>query len=619
MVHSALILMDYADTQKFIIEINPAANGVADDAGNLWAGQIGLDANALVVGLTDDTAPTAPTIAPTSPVALDAVFTLTYNENVQLDATYEFLFEYEDGGNWFEFELLEADDISVVDNVVSLDPDRLFWAQTSTGTDQQFRLSIANGSIEDLAENAGPNIAPVVFTTVDNAAPLVTFDPADGDTGESTTVIPTITFSEAVMNLDGSVIDAFDLDTLVVFQMAGVDQPFSATIDGTAKIITVDVGTLEKGEDYTLGIKASFKDDAGNVVPTQEATFTTTPDPEPLPSYISFDPDETDPGDVTVIPVEQAINVIFEGELFRYTNDPATNNIAVDVDYLENVFTIVPAVDFTITIDDSGAPAQTIVTLTPDANLASETGYVVNVKDDMLQIGTGNTTPLGDGDFLGTEIYADNDYITEDVTEPTLDALVPVHNSTVGKSTTIKVDLSEKVKGGTGMIEIFQSNGVLAKEVDASTLSESDAAGIIEITSLSDLTTNLEYYVIIPDGAIVDLAGNEWEGITGEDDWTITVQDDVNPVASSFMPVGENTPIDTDLTIVFDRPVALGTTGFVAVYDADGIAIDLARVVDSPGDFTIDGTEVTIDIVGLAEENDVLCRSCCSYFCFCCR
>ena len=596
------VIAHWDDTQKFIIEINGGVvKDMATPTANTWDGQIGLDANAWVVGLMDDTKPAAPTVAPASPVDLDAVFTLTFNEDVQLTETASFLFEFDNGSGWQIFELVEAANVSVNGAVVSVDPERMFWAQADDGTDWNYRFTVAANSIKDLSDNVYDQAVEFLFVTIDNTAPVVTFDPDAGASSVDINVNPTIYFSEAVTLLDGSAIDAFDLDSLIYFHKGGVAQAFSAEIDAVAKLITVDVGTLDQGTAYTLGVKAKFMDDAENVIQAKEVTFTTSEE-DVDSEYVTFEPDAADDA-VTVIPVEQAIRVIFAGKLYTYTNDPATNNLAVTIDYLKDVFAITPAVDFTISIDN-WVDDETVIVLTPDKNLDSETSYEVMVYDDYLQIGTGNNTPLGDEDFTH-DVYAKNTYKTVDVSQPVVDALMPVHESTVGKSTTIAINFNEHVKAGTGMIKIFQFDGIMALEVDASTLVNGATDDIIEIASLSTLKTNMEYYVIIPEGAVTDLAGNKWEGITVEDEWTITVQDDVNPVITEFMPDTENTSVNTDLTIYFDRPVDLGE-GFVAIYDAEGIAADIVRTNDGAGMFTsnVDMTMYTIDIATLAEDTE---------------
>lgn len=590
-------VLAYTYPQDFIIEINGGVVEDVSDNANTWDGQIGLGANAWVVGILDADAPTLEEITPDldEPVALDAVFMLEFNEDVQLADEFEVLFESWDGSAWVVFELLEASSISVSGKVVTLNPTRAFWP-TEDAVDGQpatFRFTVAANSIEDLAGNPYAAEIQEEFVTVDNVVPEVTFNPEDGDDGVARGANLTITFKEAVVLLDGSVVDKFDLETLVYLNKGGVAVPHAATIN--AGVITiVPVENMDYEAEYIYGITAGLMDDAGNEIPAQEASFTVVSQTVEE-DYIVFDPDNGVEDESTIIPVDQAFRVIFNGQLYTYQGTLDENNIAVTVDYLEDVFVLTDEdeanVPFTVSIE-SWTATETVIVITPDDDLESETGYTLAVLDDYLQIGVGNAIPLdNDNNTSWThEVYESIEYFTVDVTEPEALVFVPEDGDTAGKSTTISIEFNEKVKAGTGEIKIYRWDGILQMTIDASGLENGTDDYIIEITDLTELETNTEYYVIIPAGAITDLAGNPWEGIDGEDDWSFIVKDDVVPVVTDITPVGDNTPVETKLRITFDRPVVLNNpdadgVGFIAVYDADGVAFQLIRINDGTANF----------------------------------
>jgi acyl-coenzyme A thioesterase PaaI-like protein len=81
------------------------------------------------------------------------------------------------------------------------------------------------------------------------------------------------------------------------------------------------------------------------------------------------------------------------------------------------------------------------------------------------------------------------------------------------------------------------------------------------------------------------LSGNAWEGVTEEDGWNFTISDVLAaPVVVNVSPVGGNAPVNSSLRITFDRPVELNDSGYVALYTAAGVAVELIRVND--GTFT---------------------------------
>src|SRR5690606_37819898 len=118
------------------------------------------------------------------------------------------------------------------------------------------------------------------------------------------------------------------------------------------------------------------------------------------------------------------------------------------------------------------------------------------------------------------------------------------------------------------------------------------------------------YFVIIPSGAVTDLSDNVWGGISDEDDWKFTISGDPSvPKVVSISPVGGNAPINSSLRIRFDVPVVLNDDkGFIALYTADGAALQLIRSTDGNVNelisYNADKTEVIVDIIPLEENTE---------------
>jgi large repetitive protein len=615
LILTSAIALTYPDNQKFVIEI---AGGVVEDgSGNTWDGIVGLGANAWTVGLADDTAPLFVGIDPDidntdGPVALNQVFTYKFNEPVRL--TDNFLIEVRaynyDGGpynpaNWDIYEVLEASNVTFSGNNAIINPTRDFLPRvdgTLSLVSRQYEIKILGNTFEDLSGNAYTPAITDVFYTVDNVAPVATFDPEDGEDEASVTAPLTITFSEAIKLLDGTVVDNYDLETMVYLTKDGEAVAHEATIDATAKIITITHANFEKGAEYTYGFTASFEDAAGNAVAADEATFTVVSDAV-IATYIDFDPDNGDATEPTVVPVDQAFRIIFSGELFTYSTVPSGNNIAVTPTYLHGATAGTGAitlkqgatnVPFTASIESRTAD-ETVIVVTPNSVLASETLYDLAVVANKLQLGVGNQTVLEDGES--------NDYMTEDSSAPTAVTFVPADGTTAPETGTLSVSFNEDVMAGTGTIEIRHEHGEVVLTIDAADLDIDD--NLVKITALSELEAGNEYFVLIPSGVITDLSGNAWAGIDDEDEWNFIVSETLAaPQIVNIAPVGGNAPVNTSLVITFDRPVVLnGTEGFVAIYTTNGVAVQLIRVNDGAGLFTFNGdnTVVTVDINDLAQ------------------
>jgi len=119
----------------------------------------------------------------------------------------------------------------------------------------------------------------------DYMAPTVTFSPANGATGVTISNNITITFSEAVRNIDNTVLtdsnsgDANGVGSLITLRLNntyGTNIAFYATIDTNKKVITIDpTNNLPHSQAVYVAIGATVEDSAGNPITAANATFTT--------------------------------------------------------------------------------------------------------------------------------------------------------------------------------------------------------------------------------------------------------------------------------------------------------------------------------------------------------
>jgi len=119
----------------------------------------------------------------------------------------------------------------------------------------------------------------------DNMAPTVTFSPANGATGVPISNNITIIFSEAVRNIDNTVLtdsnsgDANGVGSLITLRLNntyGTNIAFYATIDTNKTVITIDpTNNLPHSQAVYVVIGATVEDSAGNPITAANATFTT--------------------------------------------------------------------------------------------------------------------------------------------------------------------------------------------------------------------------------------------------------------------------------------------------------------------------------------------------------
>jgi hypothetical protein len=137
----------------------------------------------------------------------------------------------------------------------------------------------------------------VNITVPDTTAPTVTFSPANGDEDEAISDNITITFSEAVRNIDNTELTNSDLGSLITLKLnsaSGDNVTFDATVNSDKTVITIDpTSNLFYSQTVYVAIGAILEDSADNVVTAANASFTTTMDPS-LDAFYPFNGNAND-------------------------------------------------------------------------------------------------------------------------------------------------------------------------------------------------------------------------------------------------------------------------------------------------------------------------------------
>ena len=151
--------------------------------------------------------------------------------------------------------------------------------------------------------SASSNSVTVATTGADTTAPTVSFSPANGVFGVAISDNITITFSEAVRNLDNTVLtnsnsgDANGVGSLITLRLNntyGTNIAFYATIDTNKTVITIDpTNNLPQSQAVYVAIGSTVEDAADNSITAANATFTTTMDPS-LEAFYPFNGNAND-------------------------------------------------------------------------------------------------------------------------------------------------------------------------------------------------------------------------------------------------------------------------------------------------------------------------------------
>ncbi len=251
-----------------------------------------------------------------------------------------------------------------------------------------------NVLVKDEAGNktAYTSVSDTTIITADTTAPTVVFTPADATTDVSIYTNITITFNEAVRNLDNSTLENSDLAQMITLKednASGADVTFSATIDSEKKVITItpNPGTFEflkYNQDYYVSIASSVEDSENNAIAFTSATFTTEDGP-----IATFSPVDG----TTDVEVDSNIIINFSKPVRQENDTPLENGDLAGRITFRETDSSGAVVAFTATIDSD----KKIITIDPNVDLKNNQTYYVAIArsvedyDDNLNHATTTT------------------------------------------------------------------------------------------------------------------------------------------------------------------------------------------------------------------------------------
>ena len=111
----------------------------------------------------------------------------------------------------------------------------------------------------------------------------------------------------------------------------------------------------------------------------------------------------------------------------------------------------------------------------------------------------------------------------KDVSAPSVTAYSPTDNATgVSVTSNLVLTFSENIQKGTGNITIHKiADNTVIQTIDVQDVGVSISNNILTINP-ADFTRGTRYYVNIPSGAVQDLAGNNYAGISNNSTWNFT-------------------------------------------------------------------------------------------------
>ena len=539
--------------------------------------------------------------------------------------------------NLQELILATSSQVTISGKVMTINPSIDFGDGLSDIT-----VKVKDDVIADIAGNDADGFA-WKFNVKDLAAPKVGFlvNATGGDKVDKAPVALNtqiyVEFSEAVKLLDESAFITDDLDTLITFvDGAKKAVAFTTSTSGTNNFKIIPTGGLKSDMDYVISFGQVFMDAAKNKVPAQSVSFTTKLTNSPT---VMFDPKNASVN----VAADKTITVTFGRGIVQQDYTTSGGVATGFFSSLENS----ELKDYFNLSDDNGDIAfdatistnKRVVTIKPNVNLDSQAtvylefdfgGTSPALRADLLKSAS-ISDPILPAlvDSLNNQVMANPDdveethdggisgYIQFDVVDTEAPVLagtkyVPNEAGYLNAGDKLSIQFNEKVKAGTGDVKIYRKDGTLVQTIAASTLTtKSDDETIIVINpSVDARENNMEYYVLIPAGAIVDKSplANAFAGTVDYTSWTYSTSDNQTPVVVSLSPASgsKDVYVYDNLVITFDKKVKLGS-GNLAIYKKSGDAFDLLRVSTSEYRIKLDpsGLFVTIDFTNtLAPETE---------------
>lgn len=291
-----------------------------------------------------------------------------------------------------------------------------------------------------------------------------------------------------------------------------------------------------------------------------------------------------------------------------WSNAPANDTgskFAADLTKADLLGTIV--LDFN---GDKAAPVGTVVGLSDQA-LAN---FLNTDTNGLVTFILGRTVNPRDGDNL---LFAGDTHGTlappslsitsgPDEIAPTLVRTSPAHDEPEAPlDTDLVATFDEPVQAGTGNITLhLASDGSEIDSFDVAASGQLDFAGpVLTITPRDLLASGVEYYILIPDTAVQDSAGNTFAGISDPSGWSFT-GDGTPPSIVSLNPADDSPGADIRSTLVatFSEEI-FGASGNILVKDLTNLNTETFDIFDIG--VTISGNTLTIEPTnGLLPETD---------------
>ena len=486
----------------------------------------------------------APTLSSSTPsdnatgVAVDANIVLTFSEAIRniddsllTDSNISSLIVLKNSN-------LSGSDIpfaSIIDNtkkIITINP-------TSNFSSEQVVYVAIGPTVEDNSDNV-ITASSITFNAADINSPIITFDPIESSDNVAVTSNITLTFNEAIRNIDDSLLTDSNVDSLITLKdsdLSGSNISFNATIDSAKKVITINPTNNFSSEQVVyVAIGPTVEDSSDNAIITSSTTFTASDSTAPI---LDFSPAESTTG----VAVNSDITIFFDEPIRNKDNTSITDSNVDSLITLKTTNSSGTDIAFDAVIDNS----KQLITIAPNNDFSSE---------QVVYVAIGPTVEDSSDNLISQSSIT---FTAADETAPTVAFVPPDSSNCVPISSNVSLTFSESVRNSDNS-EITNSN--VGNLITLEYTSDGSPVGfnasinsdkkIITIVPNSDFISGEVVNVAIE--TVEDLSDNSMSATSG----TFCVVDSTPPVVT-FSPANLSTMVaqNTDIILTFDEEIRL--------------------------------------------------------------
>jgi methionine-rich copper-binding protein CopC len=498
------VTFNFASTTQnlFWAKSASASNQIAYHGGNRASGIV---RNWVLV---DQTPPLLNTTTPAdnaSGVSLTANLIMSFNEPISWNTGSITL--YDENDNVVQTVSSGSPNVNIVGGTLSFNP----TANLIVNTD--YYVHVDPTALKDAAGNAFAGFTDNTtwnFNTNDVTAPALAasgaLSPADNAVAVALTTDLAITFNENVQLGASGLIELFD-ETNTLVESFDVAASSLVTVSNATVTINPTNDLLINTDYYVHIASGAIEDISGNDYAgfSNNTTWNFNTNDIVAPTAV---PPFTPADNATGVATTGNLSISFSEDIMI----PATGALS---------FTLFEANGTAVAILASGNPGLSVTgnTLNVTAGALSEqTSYYVNISAGFIQDLAGNN-------FAGISDQTTWNFTTGDFTAPALaaaNALDPADNATeVPLEVTPSVTFNEPIALGSGNIVFTNETTGATMTFDAATSSNLVVSGPT-LTIDATLPVSIQHFchITIDPGAITDLSGNDFAGITDTTAWS---------------------------------------------------------------------------------------------------